>query len=180
MANNHRKDHPNRERASWWRFDRYEIEDEFIGPAPGAAVQEYSPWDAYHETESQRRTVEPAYVPLLELARKIAYRGQDRLRPRYVPTPEKADLIREWCGEHGLLGILPALARRIVLTPYPVMSTETDLGGPARKVLAQTAYTLESGEWVRKRQAKDIDEARSLLESQKGEGHPVPEKLWPP
>ncbi len=94
----------------WWRFDRYEIHDNRIGPAPGAKLEMYDPWAIYREARV------PPYRSLLALLDEIGFqpKGQHNL---YRLTQESEAKVLSWCESYGLLGVLLHRAQAIILAP---------------------------------------------------------------
>ena len=86
--------------GTWWRFDRYELRDGFILPAPQAVLEYYDPWGEYRGQSRAKIAVSP-YHSLLELAGQLA---DIRLAPRLSSGDE--DRVLRWCSQHGPLGIL--------------------------------------------------------------------------
>ena len=86
----------------WTRFDRYEIRDWYIRPAPDARKVQYDPWSAYAPQKGKTATERP-YHSLLKLV--------DSLERRPEPTDplgqEHLEEILDWCRQNGLLGVLP-------------------------------------------------------------------------
>jgi hypothetical protein len=75
----------------WWRFDRYEIHQGYIRPAPGAAVETYSPWELY-KVPAKKEAITQPYHTLFRLTEM----GQ----------PERERELLSWCSKFGLLGVL--------------------------------------------------------------------------
>ena len=92
----------------WWRFDRYEIRDGHIRPAPGATVEDYDPWKDFREVRTKRLNTEPSYQSLMALIENIAFRPGEHGHPPSELTPESETSILGWCADHGLLGIRSA------------------------------------------------------------------------
>ncbi len=80
----------------WWRFDRYELRDRYIGPAGDARLERYDPWEAYRIARAGREEKPAPYETLLALLQDI---------PRVV-SGRSEQRILDWCARHGLLGIL--------------------------------------------------------------------------
>jgi hypothetical protein len=99
----------------WWKFAQYSIANGCISPVPGSSCTRYDAWEPYWLAVSQRRTVRPPYLSLLELVRHMRFSG---VRSPYLPTPESETLILDWVREWGLLGILPAVCESLTL-PAP-------------------------------------------------------------
>jgi hypothetical protein len=131
----------------WCRFDRYEIRDGAICPAPGATVYEYDPWDLHRATKGKYRTVETPYRDLLNLSVKLEANPVDPPRSRSIEpsleaSSEAERLILDWCQRYGMLGILPTQAEVIRL------AAQTEHDGSARDV-SQASYIRTGGRWFR-------------------------------
>ena len=90
--------------ADWWRADRYEFgfaEERYVMPAADAVFQRYDPWGVGGPRQAPR--------PHLSFATLVRTLLQ---RPR-----EGEDLLLEWIGEHGLLGLLPHRVAMVTLAP---------------------------------------------------------------
>jgi hypothetical protein len=99
-----------RSAARWWRYSKYTVEEGRLRPAPGAKLQTYDVWDRYL---SAPREGQFPYESLIRLVRHL----DPRAKPTYGATPEDHQQIAEWCGEYGLLGLLPERALMIALAP---------------------------------------------------------------
>jgi hypothetical protein len=117
---------------NWWRFEAYAIAGKHIAPVPSTSLATYDPWVAYRATEGQRRTVQPPYVPLLELARQLRFK-----RP-FIPDPGCEPLISAFAAQYGLLGILPAVTLAITM---PAEVTPSGESGRTKM------YVRRYGEW---------------------------------
>jgi hypothetical protein len=94
---------------------------------------EYDPWEQFHANARKYRTVSQPYVSLLQFAAQIrAIRGLGLLssdeRAELPETPEErfsqspdpqleTELVLKWCGEYGLLGLLPTLYQSVDFMP---------------------------------------------------------------
>jgi hypothetical protein len=102
--------------GTWWKYSRYEINNDIIYPSAGAELTNYEPWD-YYEYQTMGRDGEnnrPPYLELLDIAMKIK-----QMVPRH-PESMDANLaadITDWCAKWGLLGVLP----------HQVLSVEFDI-----------------------------------------------------
>ncbi len=85
----------------WTRFDRYEIRDGYIRPAPNARKVEYEPWSDYAPPKGKTGTERP-YHSLVKLVERLE-RRPDPFKPLGQEHDEE---ILHWCREHGLLGVL--------------------------------------------------------------------------
>jgi hypothetical protein len=100
--------------SEWWRFDRYEIKDGCIQPAPGAKMCRYNPGDGF--TTNRANHVQPAYQSLLQLVRRIKFHPGPRRFPQCVTEDSQAEIL-DWCTQHGLLGVLLSHWEAITLAP---------------------------------------------------------------
>lgn len=98
----------------WTRFERYEIVDGYIRPAPKARQQEYDPWEDYEPLRGKASTVRP-YHSLIALSERIEGRD-DPFRPL---EQEYQDQIVSWCESNGLLGILLHRTEMVTLPQDP-------------------------------------------------------------
>ena len=109
-------------RFRWWRYDKYEIDDEWIRPAPGANLELYDPWEAYRDSWendpdsatpfADKRLQGPPYLSLLSLLEGVT------LEPhRFNLAKDTTDNLLRWCSEFGLLGVLPQRVHTVALTP---------------------------------------------------------------
>jgi hypothetical protein len=101
--------------GEWWRFDRYEIKDGAIQPAPGAHLEWYDPWLPFRETKKYKDVPSP-YQGLLQLAANLEFTSPGRLS-RLAHSSEAAVL--DWCQKNGPLGILLARWESLTLAPQP-------------------------------------------------------------
>src|SRR5690242_9748820 len=88
--------------GTWWRFDRYQIKDSSIQPAPGARLEWYDPW-AEFGTSRKYNDVPPPYQSLLRLAPELRPQAP-RFPDRVAPAAQES--IVEWCQKYGPLGVL--------------------------------------------------------------------------
>jgi hypothetical protein len=132
--------------GGWWRFDKYEIRDGWIGPAPNATLEWYDPWEAYHRSRLETG-VAPPYQHLLDLALSLGAEwdselgwilDQDLLERDF--ESQKHELLLDWCNRFRLLGILPHSASRIDL-PLRFVEPRTD-------VIAVRRFIRSNGKWV--------------------------------
>ena len=99
--------------GGWWtRFDRYEIRDGYIRPAPGAVVEKFHLWKPVIQTnaETSPQHTRP-YQPFLEIAEAV---GEENL---LNPTSEFEEKVLHFCSRFGLLGILLQRAHSVTLAP---------------------------------------------------------------
>jgi hypothetical protein len=91
------------ERSRWWRFDRYEIQDDFIRPRAKAKLAEFDPWRAYR-TRAKGHIGVPPYLELVNLVQELP---RDPFGQRISVSRELKIGVRVWCRHFGLLGLLP-------------------------------------------------------------------------
>jgi hypothetical protein len=91
----------------WWRFDEYVVRDGCVGPAPGAHLEQYDPWDRYRAARSGELRSDPPYASLIELVGTLANDSETVVTGHVVQLGQsgQAKLLR-WCAEHGLVGML--------------------------------------------------------------------------
>jgi hypothetical protein len=134
--------------GSWWRFSRYEIRDGYLRPAPEAQLERYNPLEAHRRLREGRSDSEAPYVSLLAVLRdlKLAPMGYGAEAP-YALTPESQISLVEWCGQHGLLGLLLHQTYRVELAPR---WQETHAGSqlPDRLIPVSTYYARDAFGWV--------------------------------
>ncbi len=113
---------------TWTRFDRYEIKDGYIRPAPGATLTRYYPWRAHlaARTEPGKTAVEAPYRSLLALLQDLRLRPVANARSSEL-MPESEASVLHWCSTYGLLGLLLHQTQMVVLAPrfgedpYPLL-----------------------------------------------------------
>lgn len=108
--------------GKWWRFSDYEIVDGSIRPAPGAELQEYSPWLDYEGSRTRGGGAVLPYQALLTLLQELDFRPTATAQPvqlkelfSYSPTQQAGEKIVSWCRRYGLLGLLTQECSEIVL-----------------------------------------------------------------
>src|SRR5271157_953206 len=86
----------------WWRFEEYEISDDYIRPRWGTRLVEYDPWAGFWRGSRARVSHRP-YEELVNLVRgiRVSERGDVELDAAQEQT------LLGWCSRHGLLGLLP-------------------------------------------------------------------------
>ncbi len=140
--------------ARWWRFSRYEIKDGLIGPAPGAVLHEYDPWEEYEQScvLGVGRGPTPPYQSFVGLDRHVELHA-----PMYLRDGAQRAVIR-WCERYGLLGLLlqdvdslPA-GRYQFPTNYCVDGKQRRLSGPV-----QSSYLWSDGHWKREDLGRTVD-----------------------
>jgi hypothetical protein len=104
------------ETGCWWRFSRYEITAKgVIKPAKGAKLERYEPWADYYLLKGKRDRGEPPYQSFLQLCAAL-YPAGVWLSP-YPIAKEREQLVLDWCGRNGLLGILLEYTYLVNLNP---------------------------------------------------------------
>src|SRR6266540_6845331 len=95
--------------ALWWRFDRYELRDDYIRPAAGARLEEYDPWLPHNLLRGGEPDGEAPYasLPALLEALEVMPAGYGASQQPYALTTQGRERLLAWCGQHGLLGMLP-------------------------------------------------------------------------
>lgn len=165
--------------GTWWRFERYELRDGYVRPAPGAVLQAYDPWVAYWEARSIRgggAGLSP-YESLLELAwaGRLLATG---IGEEVVLEPASERAVLEWCGRWGLLGVLSHETELATLAPRWIRRPE-DRAARRGPVPMLPAYAWGPGGWEPTDEPLR-DRFDPVLEGiQAKEGALVPEELWP-
>ena len=95
--------------GNWVKFDRYQVHDGYISPAPGAEGSWYDPWAEFRSERSRQRNVDRPYQSLLQLVESLPY----------AATVKRDENLCEWCAQHGLLGVLLAQSDMATLAPVP-------------------------------------------------------------
>lgn len=135
-------------KGSWWKFDRYEVRNRYIRPAPGAHGEEYNPWERYRESQARKRGQQPPYQSLLRLVQPLVAPNAFRSRiteahPTLSVTPDLEKEVADWCAQYGLLGLLLERARMVALAPRWQTSVEW-----GRQLMPQqTVYRWARGKW---------------------------------
>jgi hypothetical protein len=101
--------------GEWWRFNRYEIKDGVIQPAPDAHLEWYDPWAPFRETKKYKDVPSP-YQGLLQVVAKLDFTSPGRLS-RLTDASQRTVL--DWCQRNGLLGVLLARWEALTLAPQP-------------------------------------------------------------
>lgn len=107
--------------ARWWKFDAYEVDEDYIRPASGARISSYDPW-ALRDRRSY-----------LELA-NLATTPED-------PEPDYAAITR-WCDTYGPLGLL---LQRTHVVRLAARWSEPDLS--SARGGQQTIHSRVGGRW---------------------------------
>ncbi len=111
----------------WWRFDRYELRDGNIRPAPGATLSKYDPWTEFWTIRSNRRAKarQPEYLSLVDLIRRVSTRISASRQIELAPEHERTLL--DWCSKNGLLGVLLHVTHSVKLHPRTVKTPDGDI-----------------------------------------------------
>ena len=117
----------------WWRFDRYQVRDGYIRPAPRASLEQYDPWKAYW---NQTQVPASALVDLVQNVEPKHF--LDPWPPTWKPTHDQEFEIARFCEQYGLLGTLLHELLSIRLGPH--MLARTPNGWEER------GYFYEAGE----------------------------------
>lgn len=164
----------------WWRYERYEVRDGFVRPAPGARGAPYDPWTDYLAARSGwgGGGGKAPYESLLELTwsfRLLPPRGGERARL----APESEVAVATWCGEHGLLGLLPHQYEVAFLAPRwgEAAPGLASVAGPV--VPVRRSYTWEATGWQPDDEQWWRTKTPALEQEPKQVGQLVPEELWP-
>lgn len=116
-------------RGSWLRFNRYEVQDKCIVPAPKARRVLYDPWSATPR-------------PYEALADVLAARDSPHL---VGEQPEVVAKVLAWCNRYGLLGTL--LNRTAMLTLAPRWERSRHLKALKMNAIQQLTYSKICGGW---------------------------------
>ena len=164
---------------NWWRFNRYELRDGYIRPAPGAKLEIYDPWAAFFDVQ---RKHDPPYRSLLNLVNDIASLPAGEKQSYRLSKETEARLLA-WCAEYGLLGILPHQALKVVLAPQGGHLIYTVDSSQIRYVRTNTSWetsTYYGDRWTKTDEAyftTDEIEQRKELEEHLAEAYPPPSVL---
>jgi hypothetical protein len=130
-------------------FDKYELRDGLIRPASRSSLKTYDLWKTYTdrkaeavkpEGRSRRVKKRPRRFKSGPLESMLTLGATIRLRPEFVPgqwagpasqyEDDSIQAVLDWCGQFGLLGILPHRLDRIRLWPYwHTQDGRTSIGG---------------------------------------------------
>lgn len=166
--------------GSWPHFSRYAVVDGYVRPIQGARLTVYSPWKVYDtERFTQQATSSqnwaPPYDGLIRLAEDLSATAFPRWEGQAMDSAA-ADIVTAFCGEVGLLGLLPHQLEALTLHPvweHVITSdgVQTDLLAPTQRhyyrlgsVFSQRIQQYPGG-------AVPADVPRV--------GRPVPRSQWP-
>ncbi len=163
----------------WWRFDRYEIRDGYIRPAPDARLERFDPWSEYREARAGHGAERRPYTDLLELVRDLVI-GSAPDGDQILPLdPQGEERLSRWCATYGLLGILPHRAHMVTLPPRwePLEGRQDYL------VQAQRQFFRTSEGWVTAGRSRYPPKAGSGGDEQRVRGAVIPmskvPRSWP-
>ena len=92
----------------WFRFEGYEIKGDYICPIADAKLVEIFPWQEFRNPAGKKSVRQP-YHSLLELASHLRWDSRLRLEG------DGEQRVLDWCGEHGLLGLLLHRVETVIL-----------------------------------------------------------------
>ncbi len=162
-----------RSAARWWRYSRYIVDEGRLRPASGAKLQSYDVWDRCFSAQSDRRPGQSPYESLGRLVRDL----EDPYQPDYGATAEHHQKIAEWCGEYGLLGLLPEQALTIALAPR--WQWEPDGCGEVSLEAERTSYVRTSTGWAGLREsAEDFAYPRTEITPVAPGANQGPRRIW--
>ncbi len=158
----------------WWRFDRYEVREGCVRPAPGARLEQYDPWDQYRAARDGDTRVDPPYAALVALVGVLADDPEtvvDGDAVRLGPSGE-ANLVR-WCADYGLVGMLPHQTVLASLAPR----WETALGSGDQLMVVRGVHRWDAYGWAATTKAWWRPDLRPLAEAARS-GDLVPADLY--
>jgi hypothetical protein len=120
---------------TWPRFDRYELVDGLIRPAPGAKLSRY---DIGTVMADQPKNVARIYEELAPALSDIPGDGDGW--PKRDLTHDEERAVLNWCAAHGLLGLLHHQVMMLVLAPRRRLTIDEDAGGEPE--LRYTPYQI--------------------------------------
>ncbi len=166
--------------SEWCRYERYELREGLIRHAADAQPVLYDPWADYLAARSGwgGGGGKAPYESLLELTwrmRLVPPRGGERARL----APESETEVVTWCGEHGLLGLLPHQYEVAYLAPRwgEAAAELARLAGPL--VPVRRTYAWEATGWQPDDEQWWRTKTPSLQQAPKANAALVPEELWP-
>src|SRR5258708_24423934 len=124
----HTRPEPRANEGWWWRFERYELQGEWICPKNTKKVELFDPWVQFTSLRGHRArqghrpdspgSLQPPYMELVRLVKGLAF---DPEKPRYPDklTPASQQAILNWCERHGPLGVLLSRWESITLERQP-------------------------------------------------------------
>jgi hypothetical protein len=148
--------------GTWWKFDRYELRNGYIVPARSARLTEYNPWADYLAARESptRERFQPAYLSLFHLLDRI--KTLPAVKGNGVDVDDDGRrAILEWCGQHGLLGLLHHMVQTVVLPARHVKQSWAT--GPVR-----VQYVREPVGWRTQMIVFDRDEEPWQLKLDEG------------
>jgi hypothetical protein len=188
----------------WWRFDRYEVDVDYIRPAAGASLEMYDPWGEHVAASLRRKNYQPPYVTLARLSRDLdrgyvyesSLEGSVDQHPASCP-PALLARVAEWCSQHGLPGSLLHTLKSVTLADRwafqefsPAPWLDNMVGYPVSwlrgKILVPTRTTYEASStgWARLQDVGahtegELSEASADEGRTPGPGDIVEARAWP-
>jgi endogenous inhibitor of DNA gyrase (YacG/DUF329 family) len=161
--------------GSWWRFDRYSLDNGWIRPAADALLERYDPWESFDIAGHRHRgggMLERPYLSLVELADFLVTRPERKnwRATGSLPTP------LGWCARHGLLGLMFLDVRQISLQPHWETTGLADRENCAKSV----TYALDPTGWAETGDLFASADIRHLPPDSKPVGRLVPRSYWNP
>ena len=121
----------------WVRFNRYDVQDGIIRPAPGATLERYDPWSEVERSAAGART--PPYGALLGLMQSTRFEPVEGPGRLITLAPDSETRLTDWCAQHGLLGVLLHRAQTVTLAPrWRILEGTEDALIPAQQQLVRT------------------------------------------
>lgn len=139
--------------SKWWRAHRYELRQGVIRPAHDAETEWYAPWDVYEDRKNINSSCAP-YAELLTLLDNLGLDFSGDFEKVQTDSPafwagvhedfSAGDIqaVLDWCGEWGLLGVLPHDAVSISVRGNPAESPFSD-----GRAAASSQYQRINGRW---------------------------------
>ena len=127
--------------GSWWRFDRYEIRNSCVCPAPGARLFQYDPWAQYCASRTGDGSIDPPYASLLTLVGALEVDPETVIEGNEVLLGNNGlQRLIQWCSEYGLLGLLSHQTVLASLAPRWENAISARACVPIRRVHRWDAY----------------------------------------
>lgn len=147
------------ESTDWYAANSYEIRNGTICPARKAKLKKYDPWQTHSMREKAAHIRRPPYTKLLDLSKHLVYVQQPGEKPQYVLSESSEKSALRWCRSFGLLGIVPAVTRRITTATR----WEKIAGGQAWKGVTST-YRVQHGHWYEVKVNSSVTVGSTALE----------------
>ena len=142
-------------KATWWRFEHYDVDGLYIRPAPGAKLVPYDPWQQNRHGAEHAKNHEPPYITLARIGNERLHAHVTRRRSHLPGVPRvDADAaflaaVREWSDQNGPLGLL--LAGLEAFTTWPRYRPGAEPGPYWRDRTSvypcARTYELSAGQW---------------------------------